>query len=132
MKGVLPLVAALAFTVAPAGTTERVSVTATGAQADAEPPSASITRPKEGASFKLHKVVKANYKCAEQNKAHGSGLDTCVGDVPVGSPIDTSTAGPHTFTVTATDKAGNVTTVTHHYSVSASARPLRVSAIARW
>ncbi|HXZ56039.1 MAG TPA: M1 family aminopeptidase [Gaiellaceae bacterium] len=101
-------------------------------KADAEPPSVNITRPKEGDSFKLHKAVKANFKCAEQNKAHGSGLDTCVGDVPKGSPIDTSTAGQHTFTVTATDRAGNVTSVTHHYSVSASARPLRVSAIARW
>ncbi|MGZ4281260.1 MAG: OmpL47-type beta-barrel domain-containing protein, partial [Gaiellaceae bacterium] len=95
---------------------------------DAEPPTVTITRPKEGASFKQHKIVKANYKCADKGK--GSGLDTCVGDVPSGSPIDTSTAGSHTFTVTATDKAGNTTTVTHHYTVVATARPL--SAMARW
>jgi hypothetical protein len=38
------------------------------------------------------------------------------GTVPNGSPIDTS-LGAHTFTVTGTDKAGNVTTVTRHYSV---------------
>ena len=98
---------------------------------DAEPPTVKINRPKEGASFKQHKVVKANFKCAEQNKRKGSGLDSCVGDVPFGSPIDTSTIGTHTFTVTATDKAGNSTTVTHHYTVVATARALR-SAIARW
>jgi len=90
---------------------------------DAEPPTVKITRPVEGAVFKQHKVVKANYKCAEQNKKVGSGIDTCVGTVPAGQPIDTSTAGSHTFTVTATDKAGNVTTLTHHYTVSAAARP---------
>ena len=32
-------------------------------------------------------------------------------------PIDTSTVGEHTFTVTGTDKAGNVTTVNRHYHV---------------
>jgi len=96
---------------------------------DAEPPTVTIARPKEGASFKQHKVVLANYKCADKGK--GSGLDTCVGDVPFGSPIDTSSAGNHTFTVTATDKAGNSTTVTHHYTVTAPATAFR-SAIGRW
>src|SRR6185369_8980533 len=38
---------------------------------DAEPPTVKITRPVEGAVFKQHKVVKANYKCAEQNKKVG-------------------------------------------------------------
>jgi len=70
----------------------------------------------DGGSFKQHKVAKANYKCAEQNKNHDSGIASCVGDVPKGSPIDTSTLGDHTFTVTGTDVAGNVTTKTVHYS----------------
>ena len=34
-----------------------------------------------------------------------------------GHAIDTSTVGDHTFTVIATDKAGNVASVTHHYHV---------------
>ncbi|HXZ56714.1 MAG TPA: M12 family metallo-peptidase, partial [Gaiellaceae bacterium] len=51
---------------------------------DAEPPTVTITNPKAGAVIKLHKHVKANFKCAEQNKKHGSGLDTCVGTVPKG------------------------------------------------
>jgi len=85
--------------------------------ADSDKPTVTITNPKDGAVIKLHKHVKANFKCAEQNKKHGSGLDTCVGTVPKGSLIDTSSVGDHTFTVTGTDKAGNVTTLTHHYTV---------------
>jgi len=57
--------------------------------------------------------VKAKFKCSDKQ----SGIDTCVGTVPNGSPIDTSTVGPHTFSVTGTDVAGNVTTVTRHYTV---------------
>ena len=59
--------------------------------------------------------MKANFKCAD--KQTGSGLASCVGTVPKGSLIDTSTFGQHSFTVTATDKAGNVTVKTVHYSV---------------
>jgi len=99
---------------------------------DAEPPTVNIPRPEEGAVFKLNKPVIANYKCADKGK--GSGLDSCVGDVPDGSPIDTSSVGPHTFTVTATDVAGNTTTVTHHYTVTAPSNRASAfrSAIARW
>jgi hypothetical protein len=82
---------------------------------DADKPTVTITRPADGAVYKLGKPVKANYKCAD--KASGSGLDTCVGTVPKGSLIDTSTVGNHSFTVTATDKAGNQTTKTVHYQV---------------
>jgi hypothetical protein len=84
-------------------------------KADSDKPTVTITRPADGAVFPLGKVVKANYKCAD--KQTGSGIDTCVGTVPKGSPIDTSSVGAHTFTVTATDKAGNVTTKTNHYQV---------------
>jgi hypothetical protein len=84
-------------------------------KADSDKPTANIARPKEGDSFKLDQVVNASYKCAD--KASGSGLASCVGTVPNGDPIDTSTLGDHTFTVTATDKAGNVTTTVNHYNV---------------
>jgi alpha-tubulin suppressor-like RCC1 family protein len=81
-----------------------------------EPPTASLARPKEGADYKLGQVVTASYRCAERNRK-GPGLASCVGDVANGHAIDTATVGDHTFTVTATDTAGNATTVTHHYHV---------------
>jgi len=84
-------------------------------KADSDKPTATITRPADGASYKLGQIVNASYKCAD--KQSGSGIDTCVGTVPFGSPIDTNTVGDHSFTVTATDKAGNQTVKTVHYSV---------------
>jgi hypothetical protein len=92
-------------------------------KADSDLPTANIARPKDGSDFKLGQVVKASYKCTDKGKQ--SGLASCVGDVPKGSPIDTSSVGDHTFTVTATDNAGNVQAVTTHYHVRAVAhRPV--------
>jgi len=85
-------------------------------KADSDLPTATITRPADGASYPLGKPVKANFKCAD--KQTGSGLASCVGTVPKGSLIDTSTLGSHSFTVTATDKAGNQTVKTVHYTVT--------------
>jgi hypothetical protein len=80
---------------------------------DAVKPTVYITKPVDGAVYKLGKVLAATYKCTDNQ----SGIDTCVGTVPNGANIDTSTAGTHSFTVTGTDKAGNVTTKTVHYTV---------------
>ena len=66
--------------------------------------------------FPLDKVVTATFKCADAQGV-GDPLVACVGSVANGANLDTSTIGDHTFTVTATDKAGNVTTVTNHYTV---------------
>jgi len=63
----------------------------------------TITAPADGAQIRLDKVTAAKYKCVDRE----SGLDTCVGTVPNGSNLDTSTVGDHTFTVTGTDVAGN-------------------------
>ena len=52
-----------------------------------------------GGDYKLGHYVKANFKCAD--KATGnSGLASCVGTVAFGQPIDTSSPGQHSFTVT--------------------------------
>ena len=83
-------------------------------KADAVKPTVNITRPADGASYPLDKVVTAAYKCTDNE----SGIATCVGTVANGANLDTSTIGDHTFTVTGTDKAGNVTAVTHHYTVT--------------
>jgi hypothetical protein len=79
---------------------------------DAVKPTVTVTRP-DGHVFPLDKVVTAAFRCVDNE----SGMDTCVGTVANGSNLDTSTVGDHSFAVTGTDKAGNVTVVTHHYQV---------------
>jgi len=80
---------------------------------DAGKPSVNITAPADGATIPLDKATPAKFKCTDNE----SGMDTCVGTVANGANIDTHSVGDHTFTVTGTDKAGNVTVVTHHYQV---------------
>ncbi|MBM2823751.1 MAG: hypothetical protein HW413_2497, partial [Thermoleophilia bacterium] len=69
----------------------------------------------EGADYTLGQVVLADYAC--EDEAGGSGLASCIGDVPDGSPINTLSIGAKTFTVTATDNIGNQASQTHAYSV---------------
>lgn len=47
----------------------------------------------------------------------GSGLASCVGTLGDGSPINTTTVGSRTFTVNASDNAGNTASLTHTYQV---------------
>ncbi len=58
--------------------------------------------------------VSADYECTDA----GSGVASCSGTVADGAPIDTSSAGTHTFTVQSTDAAGNQTTETVTYQVA--------------
>ena len=81
---------------------------------DAVKPSVNITKPAEGASYPLDKVVDGAYKCTD-----GSPASTpASAPSPTGRTSTPRRSAPHTFTVTGTDKAGNVTTVTTHYSVT--------------
>ena len=48
----------------------------------------------------------------------GETYDTCSGDLPNGAALDTSTPGPHTFTITGTDAFQDPVTRTIHYNVS--------------
>jgi hypothetical protein len=59
-------------------------------------------------------VVNAAYSCNDG----GSGLTSCSGPVANGNAIDTSN-GPHTFTVTAKDAAGNTSSATVSYTAAA-------------
>jgi len=81
-------------------------------------PTVTINVPKDGASYTLNSSVSADYSCSDPG-ATPSGVppENCVGTVASGSNIDTSTAGPHTFKVTATDNAGNTFTQTVTYNV---------------
>jgi uncharacterized UPF0146 family protein len=83
---------------------------------DVTAPTVTVTSPSDGATFARHAAVAVDFACADDGD--GSGLATCVGTVADGQPLDTATAGTRTFTVTATDAAGNQATVTHTYTVT--------------
>jgi hypothetical protein len=80
-------------------------------------PQITITSPADGASYTLGSTVLAAYRCSE------GGVTTPIasrkGTVANGQPIDTSSTGTKPFTVTATDKAGNQTTKTVTYKITA-------------
>jgi len=89
------------------------SWTVTGSSdADTTPPSITISSP-TAADYTLGQSVTASYTCADAD----SGVASCVGSVPSGSLIDTASVGVKTFSVEATDAAGNRATVTVNYRV---------------
>ena len=81
----------------------------------------SVTAPADGASYVLGSVVNANYACSPgvNGGVLVPGSAGCLGPVAPGAPIDTATAGPHTFAVTATDTDGQTATTTARYTVAA-------------
>ncbi len=83
---------------------------------DKNVPSVSINTPVNNASFGVGALVNASFTCGDGI----SGIASCIGTVPTGDPIDTSTEGTKSFTVVGTDNAGNVTTRTRTYTVQAS------------
>jgi hypothetical protein len=96
-------------------TTTPPSVTITYTLPDTTAPTISIASPGANATYPIGAAVPASYSCAEE--AGGSGLAACQGPATPGSPIDTSTPGPHSFTVTARDNAGNTSSQTVSYTV---------------
>lgn len=103
------------------------SNTATIEVVDKIAPTIQIGTPSEGPTFALGQVVPADYGCSEE--LNGSGVKSCSGPVAPGAAIDTGSAGAKTFTVTATDNAGNVATATRSYTVVAPPIPRVTSAI---
>ncbi len=90
------------------------------------PPSVQITTPAAGASYTQNQVVDANYTCTEGTGGPGllAGSAGCHGTVANGAAIDTSTAGPHSFSVTATSSDTQATTKTVNYTVAAAVTKL--------
>jgi sugar lactone lactonase YvrE len=82
---------------------------------DSIAPTVSITTPASGANYAKDASLTANYGCNDAI----SGIASCVGTVPDNSRISTASNGPQSFTVTATDVAGNVTSSTVNYTVGA-------------
>jgi hypothetical protein len=91
------------------------SVTITYTLPDTTAPTISIAAPAANAVYSLGAPVTASYSCADE--AGGSGLAACQGSVAPGNPVDTNTAGSHSFTVTARDNAGNTSSQTVAYTV---------------
>jgi hypothetical protein len=91
-------------------------LTTSATTTDVTKPAITLTTPANGATYALNQDVKADYAC--QDEAGGSALKSCEGTVANGTSIDTASAGQKSFTVTATDNAGNTTSVTHTYRVS--------------
>jgi hypothetical protein len=93
----------------------------------AAPPSATINAPADGARYTKGQVVDAAYGCQEGRD--GPGIASCGGTVANGQPIDTASAGLHTFTVTATSTDGQSSASTVSYTVVLPSRQFTVSRI---
>jgi hypothetical protein len=76
-------------------------------------PSISIIAPANAGSYILNAAVASSYSCTDVT----SGLASCVGPVASGANFSTSPVGGHSFTVNATDVAGNPASLTNSYSV---------------
>ena len=80
-------------------------VTNTVTVEDQTKPTITLTTPAEGAVYELGSTCMAEYSCADE--PNGSGLDSCEGTVANGAAVDTASLGQKTFTVNASDEAGN-------------------------
>ena len=81
---------------------------------DKTAPTINIASPVDGAVYAINEAVQADYNAVDT----GSGIMTTTATVPQGGAVETSTVGPHTFTVSATDSGGNSYSVTHTYTVA--------------
>jgi Arylsulfotransferase (ASST) len=81
-------------------------------------PQVAVDGPPDGTTVEVGTTVPVSYSCTDRG---GSTLRTCEG--PANGRLDTSTAGPRTWTVTATDGAGRTATITRSYTVAESPAP---------
>ncbi len=81
---------------------------------DVTDPVVTITTPADGVVVNQGQVVAADFACTDDQPTPV----LCIGTVKDAHPIDTATPGPHQFSVTATDGAGNDVTVVHDYVVA--------------
>lgn len=84
-----------------------------GHQVDRKAPVISLVSPSPG-TYTVGESLVADYACTDA----GSGLSSCVGTLPHGAAVDTSTAGSYSFTVRAADTLDNRSQETAPYVVS--------------
>ena len=80
---------------------------------DSVAPAIRFKKPADNVTYAQNQKVTAAYSCTDAT----SGLASCTGSVAVGADIPTTTLGEQTFSVTATDNAGNSVTKSVSYSV---------------
>ena len=81
---------------------------------DKTPPAITIASPSDGAAYSINQHLLADYTVTDS----GSGVLFTTAPVPEGDPIDTSAEGSCTFTVSATDLAGNSNSVAHAFTIA--------------
>lgn len=86
-------------------------------------PAITIASPAPGASYQRGSRVLARFRCSPGSSA--TTIVSCRATAADGHAIDTTSAGTKTFTVTATDSAGDVSTKTVRYLVWRYVNPLR-------
>jgi hypothetical protein len=99
---------------------------ASGINIDKTAPVINIATPPNGAAYPVASVVNAGYICTDAR----SGVVSCAGPVAVGAAIDTVTTGSKSFTVAASDLAGNNASLSSLYSVTATSGDSTPPAIA--
>jgi len=70
-------------------------------------------RDTSGATYTQNQTVKASYSCTDLT----AGVNACAGTVANGTNLDLSTVGSKSFSVKATDQAGNITNTSISYTV---------------
>jgi hypothetical protein len=92
-----------------------VTIASPAVAADPAAPQVVLASPTDGSVYFQGQRVQAAYGCVPGEL--GWPVVSCTADAPLGDWLDTSAAGTHTFTVTAADYAGAVTTVVATYTV---------------
>jgi hypothetical protein len=86
---------------------------------DKTKPAVTVNGPADGTTLVVGDSVQAAARCTDRG---GSNLDTCTVSGLVGGRLDTSAPGTRSWTTTAADGAGNVTSVVRQYTVRAPVR----------
>ena len=89
------------------------TATMSGINIDKTPPTVMIKSPAQGAEYLLSEPALTGWEVRDNL----SGVGRSIGTAGSGLAIDTSSLGPHEFSVTATDLAGNSATVSNSYTV---------------